>query len=91
VPAAPVLSIEEAVSHPHLRERGTVQTVHDRLLGHFQIPGFPLRFSACPHRLDLEAPTLGEHNEEILSRYLGYLPERIRQLERDGILYREAR
>ncbi len=91
VPAAPVLSIEEAVNHPHLLERGTVQTVRDRLLGQFQIPGFPLRFSACPHRLNLEAPMLGEHNEEILSRYLGYLPERIRELEREGILYREAR
>src|SRR5208282_5936107 len=30
VPVAPVLSIEETVSHPHLRARGTVRTIEDR-------------------------------------------------------------
>jgi len=31
VPHAPVLSLEEAMNHPHLRERGTVAEVHDRV------------------------------------------------------------
>jgi crotonobetainyl-CoA:carnitine CoA-transferase CaiB-like acyl-CoA transferase len=87
VPAAPVLSVEEAMHHPHMRGRGTITRVHDKILGDFELPGFPLRFSAFPHPLDLEAPLLGEHNAEILSSYLGYTPERIQQLERDGILY----
>lgn len=87
VPAAPVLSVEEAINHPHLRERGTIARVHDKLLGDIELPGFPLRFSAFPDGLDLEAPLLGEHNEEVLSRYLGYTPERISELERAGILY----
>jgi crotonobetainyl-CoA:carnitine CoA-transferase CaiB-like acyl-CoA transferase len=85
VPHAPVLSVAEAVKHPHLRERGTVRTVHDRILGDFEVPGFALRFSEYP-RLDLEAPLLGEHNEEILSRYLQYPISRIRDLENKGVL-----
>jgi crotonobetainyl-CoA:carnitine CoA-transferase CaiB-like acyl-CoA transferase len=91
IPAAPVLTVEQAMSHPHLRERQTVQKVHDRLLGDFEVPGFPLRFSAFPQRLELEAPFLGEHNRKILSNYLGYPPERISQLERDGILHSQPR
>jgi crotonobetainyl-CoA:carnitine CoA-transferase CaiB-like acyl-CoA transferase len=87
VPHAPVLSVAEAVKHPHLRERGTVRTVRDRILGDFDVPGFALRFSDYPRRLELEAPLLGEHNEQILSRYLGYSSSRIRELEQKGILH----
>ena len=86
LPSAPVLTVEKAMRHPHLVERQTVQTVHDRLLGEFQIPGFPLRFSSFPERLELDAPLLGEHNGRILSSYLGYAPERISRLEREGVL-----
>jgi crotonobetainyl-CoA:carnitine CoA-transferase CaiB-like acyl-CoA transferase len=86
LPSAPVLSVEQAMRHPHLVERQTVQTVHDRILGDFQVPGFPLRFSSFPKRLDLEAPLLGEHNQRILSSYLDYAPDRISRLEREGVL-----
>jgi crotonobetainyl-CoA:carnitine CoA-transferase CaiB-like acyl-CoA transferase len=87
IPSAPILSVEQAMNHPHLRERQTVQKVHDRLLGDFEIPGFPLRFSAFPERLELEAPFLGEHNAKVLTEYLGYTPEQISGLEREHVLY----
>jgi crotonobetainyl-CoA:carnitine CoA-transferase CaiB-like acyl-CoA transferase len=91
VPFAPILSVEQAMNHPHLRERQTVQRVHDRLLGDFEVPGFPLRFSAFPERLELEAPFLGEHNTKVLTEYLGYTPERVNQLQKAGILYSQPR
>jgi crotonobetainyl-CoA:carnitine CoA-transferase CaiB-like acyl-CoA transferase len=87
IPHAPVLSVEEAMAHPHLRERRTVRTVHDRILGEFQIPGFPLRFSAFPDELALDAPFLGEHNRKVLSEYLGYSGKQIAALERDRVLF----
>ncbi len=86
VPVAPVLSIAEAVHHPHLRERRTVRTITDRVLGELDIPGMPLRFSEFPEELPLQAPFLGEHNEEILEKYLAYSPEQVRQLENEGVL-----
>jgi crotonobetainyl-CoA:carnitine CoA-transferase CaiB-like acyl-CoA transferase len=51
IPHAPVLTVEQAMLHPDLIERRTVRTVHDRILGDFQLPGFPLRFSAYPESL----------------------------------------
>jgi CoA:oxalate CoA-transferase len=86
IPHAPVLTVEEAMQHPHLVERGTVRTVHDRILGDFQIPGLPLRFSAFPEPLELDAPFLGEHNRHILSKYLGFTDDRIAQLESEQVL-----
>lgn len=86
VPAAPVLSVEQAINHPHLRGRHTVRTVKDRIMHDFDIPGFPLKFSRFPEELPLEAPFLGEHNSEILRNYLGYSAERINQLKAEGVL-----
>ncbi len=89
VPVAPVLSVREAMNHPHLRERGTVRKVKDRVLGEFEIPGFPLRFSGFPQELEFEAPSLGEHNESVLTGLLGYSHDRIDQLLSEGVLYSE--
>jgi CoA:oxalate CoA-transferase len=86
IPHAPVLSVDEAMAHPHLRERRTVRTVHDRILGDFQVPGLPLRFSAFPDELELDAPFLGEHNRKVLTEYLGYSEEQIAALERERVL-----
>ncbi|HJU28023.1 MAG TPA: CaiB/BaiF CoA-transferase family protein [Candidatus Binataceae bacterium] len=91
VPFAPVLTVEQAMAHPHLQERGIVVTVKDRFLGEFVVPGFPLRFSNYPRNRPIEAPTLGEHNVAVLSDYLGYSPERIAALQADGVLVRGPR
>jgi crotonobetainyl-CoA:carnitine CoA-transferase CaiB-like acyl-CoA transferase len=91
IPYAPVLTVQQAMAHPHLRERGTIRTVCDRFLGEFEVPGFPLRFSEFPEPRDLEAPTLGQHNSEILGNYLGYSVERIRELEQTGVIRRGER
>jgi len=91
VPAAPVLSPVEALRLPHLRERGTVATVNDPILGSFDLPGFPLHFSSFPEPAGEGAPMLGQHNEEILAGHLGYSHERVEELERAGILHREQR
>jgi crotonobetainyl-CoA:carnitine CoA-transferase CaiB-like acyl-CoA transferase len=91
VPYAPVLTIEQAIAHPHLRDNEVVRTVNDRFLGEFDVPGFPLRFSQGSRHPQLDAPTLGEQNRSILTDYLGYSPERIEALEREGVLHRGPR
>jgi crotonobetainyl-CoA:carnitine CoA-transferase CaiB-like acyl-CoA transferase len=90
IPVSPVLSVAEAVNHPHLRQRGTVMTIKDRIYGTMDVPASPVRFTQYPG-LALEAPFLGEHNAEILRTYLGYSSERIRELEAQGVLHREDR
>jgi crotonobetainyl-CoA:carnitine CoA-transferase CaiB-like acyl-CoA transferase len=91
VPFAQVLSIAEAMAHPHLREREVVRTIKDRYLGEFEVPGFPMRFSGYERHPEMQAPTLGEHNAAVLGDYLGYSAERIAALEREGVLRRGER
>ena len=87
IPCAPILSVPEAMAHPHMIERRTVRTIDDRILGKFQIPGMPLRFSKYEVDENIQAPLLGEHNAEILQRFLRYSPEQVRDLESRNVLF----
>lgn len=86
VPCAPVLSVAETVKHPHLRERGTVRTVNDRIAGSFEIPGMPIRTSDYPPHPGYSAPALGEHNASVLGELLDYDADTIASLRADGVL-----
>jgi CoA:oxalate CoA-transferase len=90
VPCAPVLSLHEAVRHPHLIERGTVRKVRDPELGAFAIPGLPVKFSRWPVPADARAARLGEHNEEVLKELAGLSDADIAGLYRDQVLVRDA-
>ncbi len=89
IPVAPVLSLPEAMEHPHLVERGTVRTVTQRGAGTFKMPGMPLRFGSFPAENELEAPYRGEHNLKVLSEYLGYDAAQVAALTAEGILLDE--
>ncbi len=91
VPAGPVLSVEESITHPYFIARRMVRQVRDRILGEVTIPGFPFKFSAFPEELDLHAPLLGEHNDEVLGTYLGRSQDSITTLYQQGVLYKGER
>lgn len=86
---APILSVAQAMQHPHLVERNTVRPITDRGFGDLKIPGMPLRFSKYPDLLDLQAPYLGEHNHDVLSGTLGYSDAKIEELTAAGVLRAE--
>lgn len=85
VPASPVMDPVDAINHPYFRARGMVREITDPVMGDLAVPGFPLRFSAQPERLDLVAPTLGQHNAEVLTDILGYDRARIDALVQSGV------
>ncbi|MGH7963783.1 MAG: CaiB/BaiF CoA transferase family protein, partial [Candidatus Binatia bacterium] len=86
VPVAPVLSVADTVHSPHHRQRHTVRTVQDPLHGDFEMPGMPLRFSKFPEELSMQAPTLGQHNTEVLTTYLGRSAEEVQRLRAEGVI-----
>jgi crotonobetainyl-CoA:carnitine CoA-transferase CaiB-like acyl-CoA transferase len=66
IPASPVLSLEDLIDDPHLRDVGFFSTLHDPSLGDLLMPGVPVLFDGQrpPVRMP---PRLGEHNDEILN------------------------
>lgn len=89
VPAAPVLSVQEAMRHPHMLERGSIRNMDDPVLGRFQVPGNPIRVDGAVPRPPVRAPFLGEHNHTVLSRHLGLSQTEVAALETAGALKRE--
>ena len=86
VPVAPVLTIPEVIKQPHFLERGAVRSVSDRVFGTLRLPGFPFYFSTKRESQPLVAPDLGQHNEAVLGRYLGYDADRVAELTATGVL-----
>lgn len=89
IPCAPVLTVNEAMAHPHLRKRGTVRQVDDKILGKFDIPGFPVRFSRWTPSTELHADVLGEHNHEILREFLNLSDDEIATLYQEKVLVQD--
>ena len=71
VPAGPVHSIGEALSHPQTLARDMVVNLVHPQAGPTQALGCPIKFSATPTRIDRAAPLLGQHSRELLREY-GY-------------------
>jgi crotonobetainyl-CoA:carnitine CoA-transferase CaiB-like acyl-CoA transferase len=57
--------------HPQLRARGYHETIDHPVVGEMATPTWPFRFASVDRWLRVPAPTLGQHNHEILVGDLG--------------------
>jgi len=85
VPVGPILTVDELVLDPHLRERQMLVEIPHPILGTIQYPGNPLKFSETGDLRFDRAPLLGEHNVEIMENVLNKSKEEIEALGKRGI------
>ncbi|GLR91613.1 putative CoA-transferase [Bradyrhizobium iriomotense] len=71
---------------PHLGSRGFLQEVERAFIGLHPQPSMPIRDGSGPFAVRTAAPTLGEHNSEILSGLLGLSDTKIAKLASEGII-----
>ncbi len=85
VPAAPVVDPRALSEHPQLVARGFLETIEHPVVGRAPTMAAPFRLAGVDRWLARAAPTLGEHNAEVL-RELGWEPAAIAALEQDGVI-----
>jgi crotonobetainyl-CoA:carnitine CoA-transferase CaiB-like acyl-CoA transferase len=85
VPASAVSPARDIVANPQLRSRQLFEVESHAITGDHEIPMLPFRFSRVDHWLRSPAPTLGQHNTEVLSE-IGLAPSTIEELRRTGIV-----
>ncbi|HSQ10207.1 MAG TPA: CoA transferase [Burkholderiaceae bacterium] len=83
VPAGPVHSIGEALSHPQTLARGMVVDLVHPQAGATKAVGCPVHFSATPTAITRPAPLLGEHTRALLHDY-GYSDAEIEGFVAEG-------
>ncbi|MCK1349585.1 CoA transferase [Bradyrhizobium sp. CW7] len=69
-----------------LKSREFLQEAERAFIGRHVQPSMPIREEAKPFAIRTAAPTLGEHNGDVLSRILGLSEADIAQLMRDNII-----
>ena len=88
--SAPVLDIGQIINHPHMKARGAMQEVAHPGMGSIGIPKTPIHYSDTRVEIRRPAPLLGQHNADVLGRYLGYSAQQVAELTEGGVLVQEA-
>jgi crotonobetainyl-CoA:carnitine CoA-transferase CaiB-like acyl-CoA transferase len=86
VPVTAVFTIEEAVEHPHLRERGYIVELEHPELGRFRDLGPPFKLPESPGGPREAAPLLGQHNDLVYGERLGLSADERARLRADGVI-----
>ena len=66
IPCAPVLTMDEALESPQLLARQWFREVDHPQAGNLRYPGALVRLHGSPLKVTGPAPTLGQHNNEVL-------------------------
>ena len=67
IPCFPVNTVSDLLSDPHLEERKFFVTIEHPLAGEIRHPGVAYRLSGADLPLHRPAPTLGQHNRDVLA------------------------
>lgn len=84
--AAAVLGSGELGDNEHLNARGFWPMLARAHVGELPHPASPFREGPDPYEIDQPAPTLGQHNREVLTRLLGLTDEDLTRLEAARII-----
>ncbi len=80
-----VQNLDDIMRCPQLNERGFFRDINHPEAGMLRYPGMPFKMSETPYQL-ARAPLLGEHNEEVYCRRLGYSNEDLVRMRQAGII-----
>ena len=86
IPSGPIYDSSDLLSDPNIRQRGVWQEVDHPGAGSVTHPGRPFIMNETPWRFKNPAPTLGQHNEDVLCGRLGYARRDLVRLRRLGVI-----
>lgn len=81
-----VYDIDEAVRQPQVVERDLVATVEDPVRGEIKTMSSAFKYRNARTGTRSAAPTLGQHNELVLKKWLGYTDEQVAELRDANLL-----
>jgi len=86
VPAARVRDPRTSSQHPQMVARGFFEVVEHPVAGTHPIPGLPWRARGVDRWIRRPAPTLGQHNADVLGGRLGCTPDELADFAAHGVI-----
>jgi crotonobetainyl-CoA:carnitine CoA-transferase CaiB-like acyl-CoA transferase len=77
--AGPVYGYADLVDDPQIKHNGTFVEYDHPTEGRVKVPGFPIRFSKTPSKVERGAPLTGQHTRDVLLE-AGYDDDEIERL-----------
>jgi len=73
-------------TNPQFQARGYFEAPEHPVVGALPLPSLPFRYASVDRWLRTPAPTIGQHNEQVLCGILGLSAHELRALEADGVI-----
>jgi crotonobetainyl-CoA:carnitine CoA-transferase CaiB-like acyl-CoA transferase len=86
VPAGTAFDPRIVSTHPQLVARQFFEELDHPIVGTYRAAGPPFRYASVPRWMKQAAPTLGQHNHDVLEGVLGMTESEVKALEADGII-----
>ncbi len=87
IPCGPINTIDKVMKNRQVLSRNMIVEVNDKKAGKIKIAGNPIKMDFIEDSTERKAPPeIGEHNEEILKKFLNYTDEEIENLKKNGVL-----
>lgn len=86
VPAGAARDPRAITTHPQLAARGFFEELDHPVCGPRNFAGLPFRYASVDRWLTRPAPTMGEHDHEVLGGELGLGDDELSRLEADGVI-----
>lgn len=86
VPVGPINTVADIIEDPQIKEREMIVETHHPVAGTVEVPGLPIKLSDTPGAIDVPAPVLGQHTDEILRDVLGMSEDEIADLKTKAVI-----
>ena len=85
VPAGVVQDTMDVFKDPQLEQSGFFRTGNHPTIGHYASPRQPYVLSKSPSDIRMPAPCLGEHNEYVYVKLLGFSDDEFLKFSEEGV------
>lgn len=85
VPAGVVQDTRDVFNDPQLKQSGFFRTANHAIIGRYTSPRQPYVLSKSPAEIRMPAPCLGEHNEYVYVKLLGFSDDEFLKLSEEGV------
>ena len=86
IPCGLINFIDQVFSDPQVLARDMLVELPHPTAGTVRLAGSPLKLSRTPALIEEPPPLLGQHTEEILTKYLGYTPDDLARLRDEAVI-----